>query len=278
MDRENNVPGVHFLLSSVDPADAATVRRRLGIGEPEVERAGWWAWRLLQLRAPRSVLLWMLERDDPATNALAYHHPNVTDAIRRDIVRGVPFGTARGPLPVVRTCVTPGCVHDEPRLVVSPFGLVGGLRRARSMATARAAAGAVGKADWPEVAEADRVEPLPGYARWVLSTRVDCPPEVRAQFGSHPKFTHRLKRAGIVADAREYADHWGPARSVLDVLRLGTALFPARAREAAELLGPLVRRELGANLDAWAALARVLPTFSGTPTELVRTCGEVASV
>jgi hypothetical protein len=269
---------VHFLLSPIDPDDAATVRRRLGIGEPEANPARWWAGRLQQLRAPTSVLLWMVERDDPATNALAYHHAHATGAIKRDIIHGVPFGTASGPLPVVRTCDTPGCSHRAPPLVVGPAGLVGELRQARSMAAARVAADAVSRADWPEIVDADRVEPLPGYARWALSIRVDCPPEVRAQFGSHPKFAHRLTRAGIVGDPREYVERWTPARSVLDVLQVGTALFPERAREAAELLTPLVRRELGANPEAWAVLAQVLPTFTGTAPELVRTCGAVALV
>ncbi|MER5261700.1 hypothetical protein ABTZ99_06395 [Actinosynnema sp. NPDC002837] len=277
MDKGNNVPGTHFLLSLIDPDDAATVRRRLGIDEPEANPARWWAWWLQRLQAPASVLLWMLERDDPATNALAYHHAHATDAIKRDIYRGVPFGTAQGPLPVVRTCDTPGCSHGAPPLVIGPSGLVGELRQARSMAAARVAAGAVGRADWPEIAEADRAEPLPGFARWALSIRVDCPPEVRARFGSHPKFAHRLRRAGIVEDPREYVERWTPAAAVLDVLQAGTVLFPERAREAAEFLTPLVRRELGANPEAWAVLAQVLPAFAGTVAELLPTCGAVAS-
>ncbi|WP_202970823.1 hypothetical protein [Saccharothrix sp. ALI-22-I] len=278
MDRGNNVRGAHFLLSLIEPDDAATVQRRLGIGEPEANPAQWSASQLHRLQAPQSTLLWMLERDDPATNALVYHHADITDAVKRDVLRGTPFGTARGPLPVVGTCDKADCSHREPELAVSPYGLVGGLRRARSMAAARVAAGAVSRADWPEIADADRVEPLPGYARWALSIRIDCPPEVRAQFGSHPKFTHRLRQAGIVGYPREYVERWTPARSVLDVLHVGTTLFPERTREAAEFLAPLVRRELGANPEAWAVLAQVLPTFTGTAPELVRTCGAVAGL
>ena len=277
VDRGNTVPGAHFLLSLIDPDDAARVRRRLEIGKPEANPAPWWVWWLQRLQAPASTLLWMLERDDPDTNALVYHQANVPDAVKRDIIRGIPFGTARGPLPVVRTCDKPDCSHREPPVAVSPLGLVGGLRAARSMITARRAADAVGRVDWPEIADADRAEPLPGFARWALSTRFDCPPEVRAQFGSHPKFTHRLKRAGIVGDPREYVEDWTPARTVLEVLQVGAALFPERTREAAESLTPLVRGELGANPEAWAVLVQVLPTFTGTAPELVRTCGGVAS-
>ncbi len=50
------------------------------------------------------------------------------------------------------------------------------------------------KRDWATVAEADRGEPLPGFARWAPAERIDCPPEVRARFGSHRKYTNRLAR------------------------------------------------------------------------------------
>jgi hypothetical protein len=133
---------------------------------------------------------------------------------------------------------------------------------------------AVSKRDWATVAEADRSEPLPGFARWALAERIDCPPEVRARFGSHRKFTNRLRAGGIV-EPREYVELGRPPEGVLAVLYFGTKLFPHRAGEAAALLAPLVRAELGANLDAWAALADLVPEFAGTVPELVTTSGAV---
>ncbi|MCR3750877.1 hypothetical protein LX88_004864 [Lentzea californiensis] len=261
---------MHFLLSLIDQDDAAAVRRRLGVGEPEelaVEHA---ALSLDRLPRPRSVLLWMLQEDDPATNRVLFNHSGTPGTIKRDILRGVPFGGTGGRLHVL--------VHGQaPEIPVGPHGVVGDLREARTMETARIAARTVGADDWAEVAAADRAEPLPGYARWALTERVDCPPAVRAQFGSHAKFTHRMRLAGIVEPA-EYVELTRPPHEVLEVLRLGEVLFPRRAREAAAVLAPLVHAEVGVNPDAWAVLARLLPTFAGTVPELVRTSGAIAHV
>lgn len=278
VNRGNDVPGVHFLLSLIDPEDAAAVRRRLGIGEPEPLTDSSAAWELDRLNAPRSVLLWMLERDDPVTNQLVFHQRYVGEALKRDILRGVPFGSATGSLPVVVRCSQGrSCSHNEPEVPVSPHGLIGGLREARTMKSAQTAVRAVGKRDWAEIAEADLAEPLPGYARWALTRRIDCPPEVRAQFGSHAKFPHRLREAGIV-EPREYVELGRPPENVLAALYLGTLLFPQRVSEAAALLTPLVREEIGANPDAWAVLVQLLPAFAGTLPELVSTSGAIARV
>ena len=270
MNRGNGHPGVHFLLSLIDQGDAAAVRRRLGIGEPEelaFEHAVRW---LDRLPRPRSVLLWMLQEDDPATNRVLFNHLGTPDTIKRDILRGVPFGGTGGRLHVL--------VHGQaPEIPVGPRGVVGGLRKARTMETARIAARAVCGDDWTDVAEADRTEPLPGYARWALTERIDCPAAVRAQFGSHAKFTHRLRRAGIVEPA-EYVEVSRTPQDVLAVLRLGEVLFPRRVREAAAVLAPLVHAEVGVDPDAWAVLAQLLPRFAGTVPELVRTSGAVARV
>jgi len=277
VNRGNNLPGVHFLLSLIEPRDAGAVRGRLGIGEPEqlaVDRA---AQELERLRAPRSVLLWMLEEDDPWTNRVVFHHSGTPDSVKRDILRGVPFGDAEGWLPMAAHCRDPFCSHKAPEIQVGPHGVVGGLRTARTLGVARAAARAVGRDDWADVAEADRVESLPGYARWALTERIDCPPDVRAQFGSHPKFAHRLRQAGIV-EPSEYVELTRPPHEVLGVLHFGRRLFPRRVRDAAALLAPLVHAEVGANPDAWAVLARLLPTFAGTVPELVRTSGAIAHV
>ncbi|WP_410596817.1 hypothetical protein [Amycolatopsis sp. lyj-23] len=275
MNSGNTEPGVQFLLSLIDPGDAAAVRERLGIGVPvpvDDEQAGW---RLDRLGAPRAVLLWMLERDDPDTNRVVFHRDRVDDALKRDILRGLPFGSAAGPLPVRVNCGLQWCSHREPHIPASGRGLIGGLREARTMGAARVAARAVSRPDWAAVAEADRAEPLPGFARWALGERIDCPPELRAQFGSHPKFVNRLRNAGIV-EPRDYVERGRPPRDVLAVLHFGTQLFPHRVGEAAAVLAPSVRSELGTNLDAWAVLARLLRTFAGTVPELVATCGAIA--
>lgn len=172
-------------------------------------------------------------------------------------------------------CERPYCSHTEPEIPVSRHGLIGGLREAQTIRSARVAVQAVGRRDWAAVAEADRAEPLPGFARWALGERIDCPPEVRPQFGSHPKFTNRRRKAGVV-ELREYVELGRPSGDVLAVLHFGAQLFPHRADEAAALLTPLVRAEIGTNLDAWAVLAQQLPTFAGTVPELVTTSGAVA--
>lgn len=265
---------MHFLLSLVDQDVAAAVRRRLGIDAPNPA-----SHKMIgqpRLDAPRSAALWMLEQDDPTTNSFVYHHMDVPDALKRDIIRGVPFGSATGPLRVV--CERRHCYHREPPdLQVGQDEVLDGLRRATSMGRARSAVSMVSRDDWPAVAAADRTEPLPGYTRWALSLRIDCPPEVRAQFGSHPKFADRQRKAGIV-ELRDFVEGWRPARSVLKTLHFGERMFPSRRHEAEELLTPLVRDELGRNLEAWAVLHQLLPTFTGTAPELVRTCGAVAHV
>jgi hypothetical protein len=268
--------GVHFLLSLIEPRDAAAVRDRLGILPPKPCTDEIAAYRLNQLDAPRSVWWWLLERDDPATNLLVFHQP-MPDVLRRDILRGHAFGPARQPLKMPKTCPGRSCTHREPEIFAGPRGLIGELRHARTLGLAREAVQAVGVQDWDTVAGADRVEPLPGFTRWALAERIDCPPQVRAQFGSHAKFTNRLRDAGIV-ELREYVERSRPPQRMLEVLEAGAQLFPQRAGEAAALLAPLVRAELGADPDAWAVLAQLLPTFAGTLPELVRTCGAIAHV
>lgn len=74
----------------------------------------------------------------------------------------------------------------------------------------------------------------------------------------------------------EYVELARPPHEVLGVLQFGRLLFPRRGREVATSLAPLVHAEVGANPDAWAVLARLLPTFAGTVPELVRTSGAIA--
>jgi hypothetical protein len=266
---------LHFLLGLVDPGDAERARQRLGIGaRPAVDRSGL---RLSRHPMPASILLWMLEQDDPELNEQVYFHQNVTLTIRRDIRTGVSYG--EGPLGRKPVKVSPKVLRSagpEIPATAGPYGLIGTLRRADTMRRGRAAAVAVGRHDWPAVAEADQEQPLPGYARWALATRIDCPPALRAQFGSHPKFDHRLRAAGIIEGPHEYVSSWRPALNVLSVLGVGLWAFPNRAAEAAASLRPLVRAELGGHTEAWAVLAQLLPSFTGTLPELIATSGAIA--
>ncbi|GAA3989270.1 hypothetical protein GCM10022247_04750 [Allokutzneria multivorans] len=252
------------LLGLVAAEDAERVRARLGLAAATPVPDHLMPQRLSGV--PASVLLWMLQEDDPAINEIVFNHPAADGVIRREIARGTPFGGAAGPLPFRGSYLAAKPATD----------VIGRLRGVTTKHEGDRAAGAVVTADWPEIAAADRAEALPGYARWALTVRIDCPAEVRAQFGSHPKFSHRLRQAGIVDGPGEYAQAWTPARNVLRVLELGPRLFPKRMVEALDVLAPLVRQELSGNVEAWAVLAQLLPTFTGTVPELVSTCGAIA--
>ncbi|TJZ56920.1 hypothetical protein FCH28_05345 [Streptomyces piniterrae] len=267
-----------LLLGLVDAAQAERVRDRLGLAaddgaEREVplsEVRG-----VLNRWSAHSFMLWMLECDDPDINREVYASEPATAAIRRDILRGVPFGPHPGPVAVHESIA-----GDEPPhipLADSPHGVVGELRRARRMSQGRGAAMAVTRGDWEAVAAADRAEPLPGYARWNLAIRIDCPPALREQFGSHPKFRHRLRSAGIMAGPWDFVSRCRSPQRALEVLDVGRRAFPHRMPEALDVLRPLVRTELGGHPEAWAVFAQLLPTFDGTLPELVRTAGAIAT-
>ncbi|MFG1671779.1 hypothetical protein [Streptomyces sp. Y7] len=278
--RENSraEQAVGFLLHLVEAATAERVRGRTGLPGPEdaaatrrrLARAGTWARRM-----PSSVALWILENDDPGLNGVVWPHLAGDPGLRRAVARGVPFGAGRtGPLPVDEVLR-----EQEPEVPDSyvRHGLVGALRSVTSMGQGRAAASMVLTADdWWTVAEAHLDRPLPGYARWALSVRPDCPPLVREGFGSHAKFTHRLREAGVIDSPAEYATAHGPAVDVLEVLAMGHLLFPSRVHEAQDALRPLVRDHLGEREEAWAVLAQLMETFHGRTPELVMTAGAIA--
>ncbi|MGX9885254.1 hypothetical protein [Streptomyces sp. NPDC002276] len=282
--RDNSTSGaaVGFLLGLTDHEDADRIRRRIGLPEPtetattrpEGHNALLWPWS--RKPVPVSVLLWVLEEDDPDLNLWVWRHISADSAMRRAIVRGIPFGAARtGPLPV-HANLGP---EDEPPVPESytRFGLLGALREGTSMQAARTAASMVlERSDWQAVTEADRDRPLPGFARWALSVRPDCPPALRAQFGTHRRFTHRVEQAGVLDGPADYATSWGPASHVLDVLSTGRLVFPTRVAEAEDALRPLVREHLGDREDAWAVLAQLIDTFHGNAAELVVTAGAIA--
>ncbi|MFF3466773.1 hypothetical protein ACWCQN_29415 [Streptomyces sp. NPDC001984] len=269
---------VGFLLGLIDEETAERVRARIGHPGPEHPEA---ARRLLRQTwtwagdLPSSVLLWMLQEDDPNLNALVWRLLPSESGLGRAIARGVPFGPGR--TEAVAVDRTLWAEEPEPPENYVRHGLVGALRTATAMAPARAAASmVVTRADWLTVADADREHPLPGYARWALAVRPDCPPTVRAQFGAHPKFTHRVRQAGVLEGPAEYASEYGPAAYVLQVLTLGHVLFPARVHEAADCLRALVHDHLGGREEAWAVLAQLVETFHGNVPELVVTAGAIA--
>ncbi|MFJ9627310.1 hypothetical protein ACIRU8_06340 [Streptomyces sp. NPDC101175] len=281
--RDNSTSGAAagFLLGLIAPEEAARIRRRTGLPEPATaaeltagHSTALWSWTRTPVSV--SVLLWVLEEDDPDLNLWVWRHVSADNAMRRAIVRGVPFGAARtGPLRVPAN-LTP---QDEPPVPESytRLGLLGALREGTSMRAARTAASmVVERSDWRAVTEADGDRPLPGYARWALAIRPDCPPALRAQFGTHRRFAHRVEQAGVLDGPAEYATSWGPASHVLNVLSTGRLLFPARVGEAEDALRPLVRDHLGDREDAWAVLAQLIDTFHGNAVELVVTAGAIA--
>ncbi|MFD9434341.1 hypothetical protein [Streptomyces sp. NPDC060002] len=278
-DRETVQQAVGFLLGLTAEDTADGIRARIGLPPAATENAAAiqrrlnraWTWPA----APASVVLWVLEQDDPALNAVVWRFVGNDLGLRRALARGVPFGPGRTKPLAVRS------THErqEPDIPESyvRHGLVGALRKAHSMPSARAAASMVlTRDDWETVRAAHDELPLPGYPRWALSVRPDCPPALRAGFGSHPKFTHRLRQAGVFDGPARYATAHGPAARVLEVLSLGHLMFPARVREAEDALRPLVRDHLGSREEAWAVLARLIDTFHGTVPELVVTAGAIA--
>ena len=271
---------VGFLLGLIDSGDADRVRARVGLPRPVPEdpqdtrrRLPWGPSAL-----PASVVLWMLQEDDPDLNAVVWRLlPEQDTALRRAILDGVPFAPGRllavevDPILSRDYAVPP--VPDR----VARLGLVPALRGSTSMAEAREATSMVYRREhWQTVAEADRENSLPGYVRWALCVRPDCPPSLRAQFGTHRKFDFRVRQAGIMAGPAEYATGHGPALDVLKVLSLGRVMFPRRMTEAEDALRPLVRDHLGGREEAWAVLTQLVDTFHGTAPELVLTAGASA--
>ncbi|MEV7384569.1 MULTISPECIES: hypothetical protein [unclassified Streptomyces] len=271
---------VGFLLDLIDSADADRVRARVGLPLPapedlrEARRRLPWSLPAL----PSSAMLWMLQEDDPDLNAVVWRLlPDRDTALRRAILDGVPFGPGRLLAvevdPVLRDDYKAPQVPDR----VARIGLVPALRESTSMAAARETTSMVYRREhWQTVAEADRENSLPGYVRWALSVRPDCPPSLRAQFGAHRKFDFRVRQAGILDGPAEYAQDHGPALDVLKVLSMGHVMFPSRSAEAEAALRPLVRDHLGDREEAWAVLAQLIGTFHGTVGELVMTAGAIA--
>ena len=257
---EEDEGGVRLLLGLLGDR-IGPVYGRLGLADgkdaPRQQDPWYVSQRLDQIHVPASVLLWMLETGDPDIRTCAYRASRMPEGLRREIVAGRPLRPKRRPRPDV--------------------DLLAELYAVRTMADGRALANGLAGHEWSLIATADSEKPLPGYARWNLAIRIDCPAGLRAQFGDHPKFRHRLRQAGIVSGPREYLEGWRPARQVLGVLALGAWAFPARLEEARDVLRPFVQ-DLGPDPEPWAVLAQLLPTFSGTVPELLATTRAISGV
>lgn len=164
--------------------------------------------------------------------------------------------------------------------VVDSSGLITALRwiePAVRMRPARELAAKVSRADWEPIAAADRERPFCGYVRWALSCRPDCPERLREQFGSwQPWYVERMRKAGIIRDLTGYLTEKAGAGPALQVLGFGRWAFGDRVAATYDLVGGLVRTELGGNAEAWAVVAQLLPEFTGTLPELLVTAGAVA--
>ncbi|MGF1430859.1 hypothetical protein [Kitasatospora sp. LaBMicrA B282] len=266
---------VRCLLELLDGPAAARVgeRLRLDLAEP-VERRG--GWRAVQQHRG-SVLHWLLESDQPEVNRQLLRSGYLPRGLQRDVLAGVRFGPgagpgagADGPLPVLDGGIRPE--HPEeplPDLLAALYG-AGKLSRARTVVAG------LRRAHWPELAQADRLRPLPGYVRWALVERFDCPDELRQSFGDNPRYRHRLREAGIRTDPRQLLWTGAPARDLVPLLELGRWGFPERLAPAERELRELVRAEVGGNPEAWAVLAQLLPDFVGTLPQLISTAGAIA--
>ncbi|BFV60041.1 hypothetical protein KCMC57_up51450 [Kitasatospora sp. CMC57] len=212
------------------------------------------------------IRLWVLRQDHPEMNRLLCRHGLLSAGATEDLHEGLLFGPGRS---------EPG--PTQPSGSPRAGELIDRLRQATgsgSLAGARAAAGSLRRADWPLVAAAHQERPFPGYACWALAEQVDCPAELRTAFGTHRKFEHRLRQAGLTGGPADCLD-LAPAGEALGVLGLGRVAFPALSAEVEDVLRPLLEREVGADEDAWAMLAHLLPTFAGTLPELIRTTAAI---
>jgi hypothetical protein len=296
---------MRFLLDLADPEARPRIAARLGLHEgPAPAFAPDPARQVIAAPdTPRSVLRWLLELDDPEANALVYQ-ADVPDAVRRDILLGVPYGPraaepgfrvpVSGRLPAetglrtfhyrsfnrrARLPYHEGYDDDagaEQRGIISTLYEAGA---ARQLGRCKRAAGALSSPEWSLVAQADRAETRPGYARWALCVQIACPEELRRQLGGYdPHFRARMAKEGFLLDGLgAYACTAQAPRRVLKVLACIAEVAPHRAAEAADALRPLVESELGDDLEAWAVLAQLLEGFAGSLAELIVTSGAIAA-
>ncbi|CAM5675467.1 hypothetical protein SSPIM334S_07172 [Streptomyces spiroverticillatus] len=223
----------------------------------------YYSWRSLNA----SAWMWMLQEDDPEINAIVYAK-GPRGVLRDEIRRGLPFGKACGPLHVVDKVRDDPEVRPEEVRFADPAALEAALRAVTTMKAANKVALRVGREDWGTVVRADRNQPLPGYARWALAMRPNCPDWARAGFDTVPGFTKRMRRAGIFDSPLDLLLHGRWGRAALMVLHDGAVEFPSRP-EARDPLRQMVREQLGGNLNSWAWTAYLLPMWKGTVPELL---------
>lgn len=286
---------VRFLLREIgDPDLEARVADRLRLPPTDADDLRPVITVFRSSTVPAGVLRWLVERDDQDANAIAYYMPATPEAVKRDILLGVPYGAATGYIPVSRQLKgadqaglhyrsfqlgRPRAIEDhgdtDTRGLIDALYIYGAERRMKQI---RHVAAATGARDWARIAAADQATPLPGYARWALCVHPACPPELRVQFGgTHPRYARRMRRAGIpLGGSGELVRTMRIPELVLAVLGSGRRLFPERVGAARDAVRPLVRRDLGGNLEAWSVLNRLMPQFSGTVPELIATSGAVA--
>ncbi|MFF8614304.1 hypothetical protein [Streptomyces sp. NPDC015350] len=255
------------------------VRERIGVAERPgtvVPGSRWDSLPRLSADAlPASARLWVLEEDRADLNELLVLAGGLPRGLESAVLHGEPFGPGRKePVPVLGALRERLLAESAERLPAAE--LIPALRAARTMRQGRRAVRSTGRGDWSRVIAADTEQPLPGYTRWALALRPDCPPVLRERFSAHPGHAHRTRLAGIVDGPETYVREWRSARTVLCALGTGRWAFPTRTGEAENALRPLVRDSLGANVEAWAVLAQLLPTFTGTVPELIVTAGAIA--
>ena len=290
---------MRFLLDLVDPDLRPRIRERLGLASHEPDKAGpseqerVTARRVLaDAHTPLSVIGWMHATDQPEVNELLYRGDRTPEGVRIDVMLGIPSDVDRRPGGIVRMFRSLGIGRAKrsefelgthyftPAAESDERGLVATLRErgtARQFGACREVARTVGRQDWAQIGVADSEEALPGYARWALCAQPGCPAWLRRQLGGEdPHFAKRMRKEGIALDSADYVAHWTPVQHVLDVLDVGRWAFPEALRPAAALITPLVERDLGANLEAWAVLGQLAPSFTGTLPELVQTSAAIA--
>ncbi|MFJ9521163.1 hypothetical protein ACIRPK_23305 [Kitasatospora sp. NPDC101801] len=276
---ESTTRGVRYLVGLAPEGARRQICARLRIrpegpvGPSSAERYQVHSLSYLVRTATPAVGIWMLQQDRPELNELLDRYGLLPWGVTEDLRSGLLFGPGRdGPAPEGQVLTR----HSE---LGAPAAVIDRLRQAthgRSLRAAKTAARQLRRADWPLVVAAHQEQPLPGYARWALAEQIDCPPELRAAFGTHAKFDHRLRQAGVLGGPADLLGRSGPVLETLRLLGAGRTLFPTRLAEAEAILQPLVERELGGHGEAWAVLAQLLPGFTGTLPRLVTTAGAIA--
>lgn len=154
--------------------------------------------------------------------------------------------------------------------------------------------------DWEAILREHRRAPFGRYARKALARQLGCPPELAKAEADRPGSSERTpiqRLRGVVARRRlfglmEHSMNGHPHHELVNAYAKG--LLPARhvlhhahgaqaglvilagasgagLAEAQRELAAVTRDTLGADADAWVVALTLLPEFTGTPAELLRT-------